>query len=513
MVRLQHIPPLKAGTRPAQKSIKVRDRPSVRGFKLRYVRHAQLSRSLTIVSIGAVVLLLGVAARGAPPDPPSSESGSVVDRRASGPFVGVWTAGPSDQESAALDDLSVGWARVSVLWSTVQPSSGTFAWTALDQSMALASGNGRRSVLAMVRNNPPWAAASRCSLSTDLERQRLADFLGVLAARYTGVVWQLYNEMDNTSVAFDTVYDLGGCFATVAADGTPSADGRARYALAIEAAGAAVHAADPSAQLATGGVASGNFTEARGIFDRVFLPGVLAQLKQDNSLGSLDYVTVHYYSSQLGTYAATGQDLLGRVNQLREDALAAGLDQTELKPVLADELSYTGATGTSTGDPTNTFNRAQAAYVPMLLARAAAANIRAAFWFWLQDVPGGLGADNAYGLKDRTGTRKPAYRAMRFFASQIGRLDQFLYALNVANLEGYEFAAADGRVIQLVWTNQPGVSYIYVPTSTHQIVDVRDAAGDAVDFDAQANSVLIGAEPRYVVCSPVSGTNASSTAR
>src|SRR5205823_10095877 len=139
---------------------------------------------------------------------------------------------------------------------------------------------------------------------------------------------------------------------TLGPDGTPSAEGRARYALALEVASPALRSVDGSAQLATGGVTSGGFIGTpSGNFDKGFLPAVLAQLKQDGSLPALDYVTVHFYSSQSDMYAAAGTDLLGRVSQLRQDVMAAGLTDTELKPVISDELSYTDSIATSSNDP------------------------------------------------------------------------------------------------------------------------------------------------------------------
>jgi hypothetical protein len=259
--------------------------------------------------------------------------------------------------------------------------------------------------------------------------------------------------------------------------------------------------------VATGGVASANYIEYGGAFDRLFLPGVLAQLKQDNSLASLDYVTVHYYSSQTILYFPSGVDLLGRLAQLRQDMLAAGLVAGELKPVISDELSYTDTVGTSTSDATDVFNLAQAAYVPKLFARSAAADVRIALWFWMQDVGGGLGSDNAYGLKDGTGKPKPAYRSLRFFTSQISRLDQLRRTLDLtaigASVEGYEFTSATGAPLQLVWSNPVGTAapaYEYSPAC--QITDVRDMLGDPASFTAETNSLAIGADPRYILCGP-----------
>src|SRR5437016_2792006 len=225
-----------------------------------------------------------------------------------------------------------------------------------------------------------------------------------------------------------------------------------------------------------GGVASGNFTEYGGAFDRQCLPGVLGQLKRDNRLASLDYVAVHYYSSQFALYMNAGADLLGRIAQLRQDSLAAGLTAGELKPVISDELSYTDTPGTSTGDPTNAFNLAQRAYVPKLLARAVAADVRAAFWFWLQDIPEGLGADVPYGLKDVTGAPKPAYRAVRYFNSVISSASQFNRRLDLTNLspklEGYEFTTPDGHMLDLAWnqTDTTQISYV-VPGPITSVTD------------------------------------------
>jgi hypothetical protein len=333
------------------------------------------------------------------------------------------------------------------------------------------------------------------------------------------VVWQFYNEEDNTSSAADAQYGLGGCFGTLGDDGMPTLDGPVRYARMLEVVSPAVRAADPSAEVATGGVASANYIDFGGAFDRLFLPGVMGQLKQDDSLASVDYVTIHYYSSQTILYFPSGVDLLGRLAQLRQDMLAAGLSVADLKPVISDELSYTDTVGTSTSEATDAFNLAQAAYVPKLFARSAAADVRIALWFWMQDTGAGLGSDNAYGLKDATGKPKPAYRALRFFTSQIGRLDQLRRTLDLstvgAGVEGYEFTGLTGGLfqftgptgglLQLVWTNPVGFggspgAYDYSPAC--QIAEVRDMLGEPTTFNVDMNSVAIGANPRYIRCGP-----------
>lgn len=429
-----------------------------------------------------------------------------------GPYTGVWTWGPGTAEGQALDDLGAGWARATVSWDAVEPTNGTFVWTGLDQQMSSASGGGKRTVLALVRENPAWAAASRCTLTTDAERQQLAAFVGALAGRYQGVVWQLYNEEDNTSVAYDTLTDVGGCFGT-ASGGVATTTGRVQYARAIEAVATAVHNADPTAQIAAGGVASANYLGPtfNGAFDQDFIPGVVAQLKQDNSLSTLNYVTVHFYSSQAWIYSAMGPDLVGRVNKFRQDMLGAGLSSGELPAIMADELSYTDGPSTSTSDPTNAYNQLQAAYVPKLLARAANAGVRAVFWFMMQDAVSGLGADYAYGLKDLHGGPKPSYAAMRYFNTVVKGANQFVRAVALSGvspkLEGYQFTTLDGHALQIVWNQTDTSQLTYVVAGT--IVSVNDPEGNAVAWTG--NTVAIGAEPRFITYTPAPTATPSPT--
>ncbi|MCA1648163.1 MAG: hypothetical protein LC797_22790, partial [Chloroflexi bacterium] len=64
-------------------------------------------------------------------------------------FAGVWTSSVGAPEAVTLDQLGVGWARVTIVWSAIQPDSADrFDWPPLDEAMSSASGRGRRSVLA-----------------------------------------------------------------------------------------------------------------------------------------------------------------------------------------------------------------------------------------------------------------------------------------------------------------------------------------------------------------------------
>ena len=415
------------------------------------------------------------------------------------PFVGVWTDG-SPSQVPRLDQLGVGWARTLALWSAIEPAKDTFNWADLDAQIDAASGGGKRQILVMVRNNPAWAADSRCKVTTGGERANLADFMTALVNRYKDRVkyWQLYNEMNNTSEAFDKQYDLGGCFGT-ASGTTPTQEGRDNYARMLDTVGTAIHEADPDAQVVSGAVMSGNSIGPACptcLFDVDFARGMLSSLKNRGALDQLDYVAVHFYSSQHDAYDAYGPDLLGRVNKLRQDMRDAGLGEKRLKPIIVDEGSYTGSVGRSTSDPNDAFNRAQQYYVVKALTRAAAADV-IYFWFWLHDVRGGgLGTENAYGLLTVDGTPKPAYTTFRYFTTIVGRADRDVVPVDTKTpkLEGYEFALPDDLHLQIVWNKADSQQVAFRPEG--RLMWVSNPIG--TQLAANGGVVAVGDEPRFI---------------
>jgi hypothetical protein len=356
----------------------------------------------------------------------------------------------------------------------------------------------------MVRNNPAWASGSRCKVSTDAERQHLADFMTALVTRYKDRVkyWQLYNEMDNTSEAFDQQYDLGGCFGT-ATGVTPTADGRNNYARMLETVGAAIHAADADGKVVSGALVSGNYISQECptcLFDIDFGTGVMQKLREDDALDQLDYVAVHFFSSQHPTFDEYGSDLLGRVSKLRQDMRDAGLSERCLKPIIVDEGSYTGMISPSISDPTTPFNVAQRDYVVKALTRAAAANV-VYFWFWIQDVPpGGLGGDNAYGLIATDGLPKPSYAAFRYATSLLGSADGPISPISTDNvkIEGYALTLADGRRLQIVWNNVDTEQLTFEPEG--RLTSVSNPVG--LPIPVSGRYVAVSDEPRYVFSRP-----------
>jgi hypothetical protein len=474
------------------------------------VRYHDVSSMLQRLAVAAALIcaVLIIALAPATVEPAEAADG--------GPFIGLWSDGTTT-EAATMDDLDVSWGRVTLRWSDIEPTLGHFNWGGLDQEFASISGSGRRQVFTTIRNNPAWAAASRCTITTPAERANLAAFVDAVVRRYSGSIpdgplagrsvtvkyWQFYNEMDFTIPAIEAISDLGGCFAT-ASGSTATQTGRDNYARTIEAVGLAAHNADPDSKVVMGGVASSNYLSplcplAQCPFDRDFMQGVLTSLKSNGTLNRLDAVGVHYFSSQTGLWTTPGAtDLVGRIVGTRKMMSDIGLTPAQIKPIFVDEGSFTEGVTNSTGDPNDPYNRNQEAYVSKVLARATFANVAGYFWFRRNDSLGpGLGGDWAFGLLTQQGAIKPSYGAYKYFNSLVRSTSQSVGQLTFANpkLEGYEINANDGRRFQVLWNQADAESIAYTPTFGMGGA-IADPQGTALA--RQGNAVAVGAEPRFI---------------
>ena len=416
--------------------------------------------------------------------------------------------------SLSLNDLNAGWVRVEAHWVDIETSNGVFNFNSLDAAIAAAQSQSPRQILAVIRDNPPIAAASRCKITTATERTRLAQFTTALVQRYGSALGNLefYNEPDNVDPDLGVI--LGGCFGTVNGT-TPTQQGRDDYALMIESAAAAARAANPNIKIFFGGLASSNYIGPAGApapfgptnkFDRDFLRGALSKLKNDGRINLIDAVSVHYFSEQTVFWSTPGNpDLLGRIAGLRNDMAQAGLFGSELKPVFVEESSFTecliGVTCTAP-----VFSILQRNYVPKVLSRAFAGEVFGYLWFQLRDQSGGgLGGENTYGLLDSNGVAKPSYAAFKFFNSLVDGPTRFVgrAAVGSPKLEGYEFATADGRRFQIVWNQTDGEQIPYAPAGG-TITSITDPTGAGVG--AVNGRASVGPDPVYIffnaACSP-----------
>jgi hypothetical protein len=290
----------------------------------------------------------------------------------------------------------------------------------------------------------------------------------------------------------------------------------------LETVGAAIHAADPGARVVSSALSSGAFVTLPGCagadFDTAcrvdpdFLRGIVTTLKARGALGQLDVIAVNYFSSQgaifgtpqLENWAQLGPDHVGRVAGLRQKMRDGGLTEAELKPIVVLEGSFTGELGQidnpTTPEAAAAFSQAQRNYVVKALARAAAADVLAYYWFWLRDTVGGLGGDVPYGLVDTGGAPKPSYQAYRHFTGLIRRRDQFVRTLSFSSpkLEGYELTATDGRLVQVVWNQVDEEAIAYAPGGT--ILGAVGPIGEEVA--PTAGAVAVGPDPRFIFYAP-----------
>jgi len=407
----------------------------------------------------------------------------------------------------SFNDLNTGWVRIEAHWNQLETSNGVFNFTSLDPVVAAIGSQSPRQVLVVVRDNPSFAAASQCKLTTATERTRLAQYTTALVQHFGTKInaIEFYNEPDNTNQPLGVL--LGGCFGTQSG-GTVTQQGRDDYALALEAGAAAARAANAQIKVFFGGLASSNYLGPTGPapspscptcdFDRDFLRFVLAKIKNDGKINLIDAIALHYFSEQTVFWSTPGNpDLLGRIQGLRNDQALAGLLGSELKPAFIEESSFTECI-IGTNCTVDQFNGLQRNYVPKLISRAYQGEAFGFLWFQLRDLSGGgLGGENTYGLLDVNGNPKPSYSAFKFFNSLVDGPSRFVgrAATGFAKLEGYEYTATDGRAFQIVWNQTDGEVISYAPDGG-SITSITDPSGNPVA--AVNGRVDVGAEPRYI---------------
>ena len=114
--------------------------------------------------------------------------------------VGVNVQGTTDYDRVRAAQL--GWVRLTVRWSAVNPAPGVWQLAELDREVAAARARGIE-VLALLSQTPAWAGGGAHGTvpPTDLERWR--DFVERIARRYRGRIaaYEIWNEPD--------VFDLG----------------------------------------------------------------------------------------------------------------------------------------------------------------------------------------------------------------------------------------------------------------------------------------------------------------
>jgi hypothetical protein len=77
----------------------------------------------------------------------------------SGSRLGVWIGGNDATQTALMTGASVRWARITMYWSSVEPTQGARLFSGYDAQFRLLNQNGIRPIVE-VRGAPAWASTT-----------------------------------------------------------------------------------------------------------------------------------------------------------------------------------------------------------------------------------------------------------------------------------------------------------------------------------------------------------------
>jgi hypothetical protein len=403
-----------------------------------------MSRRFLVCSLALLLALAGLSAGAAAPAGPHRVALPLVAAGAPRGALGVeisWS-----RPDAGLRGLGPGWVRRNGLsWAAVEPvAGGSYRWDApsvraLESQLEAAASLGLRVIL-VVQGSPYWAVAPYRASCAPINRQHydaFARFVAAAVRRYSAPpfnvrYWELGNEPDAFVFEADSVF---GCWGL---RDEPLYGGQA-YGELLKAAYPAIKAADPRAQVLSGGLLLGQpYDPSAGQGNSArFLEGMLEAGAGD----SFDILAFHSYRVFDGT-ADGGPAQDWKPAYLRAILARYGLS----KPLLNSEGALL------CNAPSAGCAEAQAHALARLYVRSLRDELLGFVWY----------------LYDSDGFRNtalvepadPSRRRMAFwaFAQATAALDGLSYIGPVAGLpaaaEGH-LLAGRGRWTIVLWANTP----------------------------------------------------------
>lgn len=317
----------------------------------------------------------------------------------------------ADQLDSTLTDvvkLGATWVREQAAWSVIQPMQSDYSWTAMDRVVSAVRSHGL-SLDLVVRGTPTWARPAGCTDSgcAPADMNQFGAFAGAVASRYApqGVhTFEVWNEPNN--VAF---WRQGA---------NPTS-----YAAMLKAAVPAIRAADPAAQVISGGLAPKS-TGNGSVDILTFTAGLCTA----NAVGNLDGYGVHPYSAPAPPGYVASWNAWSQMNALPRTvrSILAGCGAGRL-PLWATEY---GAPTDGPGAAVDASNWTTASaigadhvtedYQASLLREAVGLTSSSRDWlrtlFVYTNVDRGTARttnENFYGLRRYDWTAKPAYAAVQ----------------------------------------------------------------------------------------------------
>jgi polysaccharide biosynthesis protein PslG len=143
-----------------------------------------------------------------------------------------------DRLSQVRSKTGTKWLREEFLWSTIEPSRGSFDFSYYDHFMLIAAQHGMH-VLAVVDGTPSWAGATDNTVPADASGY--AQYVAALIARYgsNGSFWNAHPDLRGSAIGTWELWNEP----YYASNYAP-----ARYANLVKATAIAGHAVDPTAK-------------------------------------------------------------------------------------------------------------------------------------------------------------------------------------------------------------------------------------------------------------------------
>lgn len=427
--------------------------------------------------------------------PHSSDAGTSVPAGPSAldnlPRLGVEVLHTGSEEVLrAIGSSGVGFARVQLHWSNIEPTNtdpSNYAWARYDTLFRnMAADN--LAPLVTVMGCPTWACLRDNGPLYDDKYGDFAEFIAALASRYSqaryGVhYWEFWNEPDAAGGSLPQ----NGCPANNLAWGCHPD----KYVRMLSIAYPAIKAADAQSVVMNGGLAYDNWFNQGGPFNPNFLPDILSM----GAARYLDAVAFHYYRNNAHGWTNIGV----KTEAIRLAMSTRGVDL----PIICTETGLTSSPAFGSSE------QIQARYVVQMTAHGASKGLRAQVWYLDRDYLAPFPGQEIFldsGLMRLNNTLKPSYYAMQVLAQEVGS-GAFVRQLGAndgvaGSLEGYRFRTAISREVSVVWNNSPGQAVLTVDAS--QVAAFRRAVGlygDPVSAQPGPDGnllVSVGPDPLYL---------------
>jgi len=324
-----------------------------------------------------------------------------------------WGGSSTSGQLDRLVGTGTKWLRDEFQWSKIEPSAGVFDFSYYDHYMLLAAQHGEH-ILPVLQDAPSWAGATSNTIPSD--PSGYAGYVAAIVGRYGphGTFWSEHPGLGAYAVRTFELWNE-----PYFSNGNNGDYNPARYANLVKAAGAAGHAADPSARFLLAAEMSSALTNGRWAW---WVDALYQAVPDLNNY--FDGVAEHPYGHDTTGFNPpvagqpyTGYSQLRRIEAVHQQFIDHGAAN---KPFWLTEIGWpTCNLGASAECVTEAQQNANLNALSADLHGSWKDWVQAAFFYGFQD--NGSDANNTqdnYGLLRRDGTPKPALQTFSALAAQ-----------------------------------------------------------------------------------------------